>query len=173
MNAVGVIGNFLVNNQVIVEAALLLLLAIIVAWILVKKFIQKPKQDQTIKELQDKIESLESKLNNIDGTEASEGSGLNEGEKDTPQGESPEEELSEEEKERAEILRRIREDDYEDEEEYLTEKLEETIELKDLVLDSAEEGFLGQPHSKYTNRNWGEDRHGNVYTEEMLKDQIN
>ena len=65
MNAVGVLGNFLINNQLAIEIFLLIVLAGILVYWIIKQAVIKPKQDAAIEELISKIDSLESKLSGV------------------------------------------------------------------------------------------------------------
>ena len=156
MNAVGAIGNFLINNQVMIEALLLILLAaIVVYWIVRKVMAKNSNKNKVVEELQGKVEELESKLRSLE-----KGSNV----------EAPEEPMEA----REEVVPEERLIFEEVANEELPESLEETIDIRKLMLENEEfDGVMDKPITRYSDRNWGEDKHGNLYTEEDLRNQIN
>ena len=172
MNAVGAIGNFLINNQVMIEAVLLILLGGFFIYWLVQKFRGRTSQEsQAVKELQEKIEELESKLKGMeegehaevketeDATRISIATELNE--------ESVEEKIEELIIEERLIFEETAAED-------LPDSLDETLDIRKLMLENEEfDGVMDAPLTRFGDLNWGQDKHGNVYTEEDLRNQIN
>lgn len=156
MNAVGAIGNFLINNQVMIEALLLILLAAIVIYWLVRKVVTKNSgKNKIVEELQGKVEELESKLRNL------------EKESTVDSHEEPTEEQEEVVPEERLIFEEVANEE-------LPESLEETIDIRKLMLENEElDSIMDKPITRFSDRNWGEDKHGNLYTEEDLRNQIN
>ena len=65
MNAVGNIGQFIIDNQYAIEAALLVLLALIIVFFLVSKLVFSKKRKAEIEELNAKLEKIESEVKGI------------------------------------------------------------------------------------------------------------
>ena len=179
MNAIGALGNFLIENQLAIEIFLLLVLAGILLYWVFKQFVIQPKQDAAIEELISKIENLENKLQDAGVVEAKG--------PEAAESVSAEEPATAEEvvipakhgfvndtDEKALIMKSILEQEMAEDitEEISNPNLEETIDFRELVVENTQGGEFSKPSVKFTSRNWGEDRHGNFYTEEMLKDQI-
>ena len=194
MSAVGIFGEFLVNNQLAVDAFLLCLLIGLIAIYLIRMLVIKPKKDAEISELIKKIEALESKLDaagkvgvaeaaiatkeavevadteiapEVEAapqveTEAAAQVEAEAGEQDNAEAESQGE--AEADSEAAEEV---------EEPSFLDGKLEETLDLREfLVNNRADRDSFSIPGERFMSRTWGEDRHGNIYTEEMLKESI-
>jgi len=199
MNAIGALGNFLIENQLAIEIFLLLVLAGILLYWVFKQFVIQPKQDAAIEELISKIENLENKLQDAGvveakGPEAAESVSAEEpaaeevatevaaAEEAVPEVAADAEEVATPAKhgfvndtdEKALIMKSILEQEMAEDitEDISNPNLEETIDFRELVVENTQDGEFSKPSVKFTSRNWGEDRHGNFYTEEMLKDQI-
>ena len=65
MSAVGNIGQFVIDNQYVIEIILLILLAIIVIGWLVGRVVMRPRRNAEIKDLHAKIDKIESDINGI------------------------------------------------------------------------------------------------------------
>ncbi len=65
MNAVGNIGQFIIDNQYAIEAALLVLLALIVIIFFVNRLVFRKRRNAEIEELNAKIEKIESEVKGI------------------------------------------------------------------------------------------------------------
>ena len=217
MNAVGVLGNFLINNQLAIEIFLLIVLAGILVYWIIKQAVIKPKQDAAIEELISKIDSLESKLSgvvvddikeSVAQAEVGDSAEAEAAEKPVPEAkdeatpEAAEEaakeaieesnlnteatETSEQPETKAAPARKgiVRDDDdkavimkrllaeEEEIEDGPNPNLEETMDIIDIVMEEKADSAFAKPQSKYASRSWGEDKHGNYYTEELLKKQI-
>ncbi len=129
MNAVGRIGQFMINNQFAIDALLIAVLGIIVVYWLYKRLSNNKKNSITIDELSKKIDQIENHVREI-ATE------------DPKVPKEPKEFFVEEDS--------IKDDN--------------TVEK--LFAASVVKG------PKYASRDWNEDRYGNMYTEEMLKELI-
>ena len=210
MSAVGLFGEFLVNNQLAVDAFLLVLFAALIIGYLFRALVIKPKKDAEISELIRKIDALESKLNatgQVDVVRTAADLSVEEGDAavagaDAPVAEADreaaadgaketdtevEQESESDSAEEVEIVEEVSaeqetesdgalEADTEQEPEepsFLDGKLEETLDLREfLVNNRADRDSLTIPGERFMSRTWGEDRYGNVYTEEMLKESI-
>ena len=185
MNAVGNIGQFIIDNQYTIEVALLILLALLIVVFLISRLVSKRKRDAEIEELNAKIEKIESEVKGISDqtVEAKnvkivlktdedetviEASGLmaNEDEEiDIGESQEATEEEIDPEKEidKAELQKAI-------------DSLDEIMaEIKNSDLETNAEpeiSDVGMVGSKFTSRDWNKDRKGNTYTEEMLKELI-
>lgn len=193
MNAIGALGNFLIENQLAIEIFLLLVLAGILLYWIFKQFVIQPKQDAAIEELISKIENLENKLQDAGVVEAKGPDAAESVSAEEPAVEEVATEVAAAEvaaaeevaipakhgfvndtDEKALIMKSILEQEMAEDitEEFSNPNLEETIDFRELVVENTQGGEFSKPSVKFTSRNWGEDRHGNFYTEEMLKDQI-
>ena len=65
MNAVGIIGQFMINNQIIIDAILLILLAAIVIYWLAKRIMNSKKNDDALNEISKKIDRIENEVKGI------------------------------------------------------------------------------------------------------------
>ena len=180
MNAIGALGNFLIENQLAIEIFLLLVLAGILLYWIFKQFAIQPKQDAAIEELISKIENLENKLQDAGvveakGPEAAESVSAVEPADAAADSAIPAKHgFVNDTDEKALIMKSILEQEMAEDitEDISNPNLEETIDFRELVVENTQDGEFSKPSVKFTSRNWGEDRHGNFYTEEMLKDQI-
>lgn len=246
MSAIGLFGEFLVNNQLAVDAFLLCLLVALIAIYLFRMLVIKPKKDAEISELIKKIEALESKLDSAgkvgtagaaatavvdavptaaladavaetvsaaetevvrenaigqDEAEAvvtaeagvaktaeaaevetaAETETAESGEAETEIDAASEDTVATAEVEaetaesgETEVAETAAEVEAEVEEpSFLDGKLEETLDLREfLVKNRADRDSFNIPGERFMSRTWGEDRHGNIYTEDMLKESI-
>ena len=201
MSAVGNIGQFVIDNQYVIEIILLILLAIIVIGWLVGRLFMRPRRNAENKVLHAKIDKIESDINGIKDMTISEY--VSGGETLVDKIERAVEAVGEE-------IEGIADDIVKDDK-HLSEsawKIDETAEseigkaveeigedieaVADEVVDADRElaGVVRieeddeaarimesvlmeeKKGSKYISRDWNKDQHGNVYTEEMLKNLI-
>lgn len=67
MNAVGNIGQFIINNQYVIEIVLLVLLALIIVAFLVNRLVFRKRRNAEIQQLNEKIHEIENEMKGIKG----------------------------------------------------------------------------------------------------------
>ena len=197
MNAVGIFGEWIVKHQLGLEVLLLALLGALLVAILVQAVRREKRKKSILNEIDRKIDDINQQVNGIYGKlmEEKEASASETTESNNPAEKEAAISLKEEEKQESEIEKgsakkwEVHEGAVEDaQEEDLEEKPEEDSEedqedpisniisllRKPLPEETKEEmpPVSGNPSIRFYSRDWGVDKHGNVYTEEMLRKQI-
>ena len=191
MNIVGKLGQFFIDYQNAIEALLVILLLVIIAIWAFSYFKKKRAGGDSLEAINAKISEIENKVNQMGAagdavatadapdvaTEPEELNGEEELTQEVVAEESPEEpeddqenELDEEAEGEVEI-----DIDFEPGEEIdITALTEALAALDEILMDDEEQEPIVAPKktTKFTSRDWNEDRFGNVYTEDMLKDRI-
>ena len=191
MNIVGKLGQFFIDYQNAIEALLVILLLVIIAIWAFSYFKKKRAGGDSLEAINAKISEIENKVNQMGAagdavatadatdvvTEPEELNGEEELTQEVVAEESaaePEEDQEDELDEEAEGEVEIDIDFEPGEEIDITALTEALAALDEILMDDEEQEPIVAPKktTKFTSRDWNEDRFGNVYTEDMLKDRI-
>ncbi|MBP3815751.1 MAG: hypothetical protein J6H21_02660 [Firmicutes bacterium] len=194
MNAAGNIGHFIMKNQYLVEGAIVVLLVLLLLLWIINKFVTSRRNREEREYLTAKINKLEKEIKNqrnavfVEAVQKTE----------KPAEPDLTKEVSEEANESAEAEKEVAESAAETEKEETADLGEEaekevnsdstangedskeeqveaavTVSEDDEAVQKLEEVLFPKKASKkFNSRDWNEDKFGNVYNEDMLKDRI-
>ena len=165
MSAVGNIGQFIIDNQYSIEVLILVLLAVIVVLWLVNRLVTKKKHQSELETITAKLDELEAKIGGGEVTREIESADEVEAEVAAEVAESADEVEAEVKATAGDA--EVDADTAEAEIEEVADEMETTtgeVVVAEIITENKPK--------KFATRDWNEDRYGNIYTEEVLRERI-